>query len=59
MILLCNAILLLDSIIAFEQSTYNINEYDGVVICALVLSQPLSTDAIINIIDIEGSAMSE
>ena len=48
----------LDSI-AFEQSTYNINEDDGVLMCTLVLTQPLSTDIIINIIDIEGSALGE
>ena len=56
LIMYCNSPL--DSI-AFNQSTYSINEDDGVVVCTLVLTQPLSTDAIINIIDFEGSALGE
>ena len=48
----------LDSIV-FDRSTYSINEDDGVVMFTLVLTQPLSTDVIINIIDIEDSAMGE
>ena len=56
LIMYCNSPL--DSI-TFEQSTYSINEDDGVVVCVLVLTQPLSTDVIINIIDIEDSALGE
>ena len=45
--------------IVFDRSTYSINEDDGIVVCRLFLSQPLSTDVIINIIDIEDSALGE
>ena len=56
LIMYCNSPL--DSI-AFSQAAYSVNEDDGVVVCTLVLTQPLSTDAIINIIDFEGSALGE
>ena len=55
---LCNYFPLV-AVITFEQLLYNANEYDGVVVCSLILSQPLPTDTVINIVDIEDTAIGE
>ena len=42
--------------VAFNESVYSVNEYDGVVQPVLVLSDPLSSDITVEVIVIGGSA---
>jgi len=37
--------------VSFEQSSYKVNEYDGIVELVLVLSNPSSTDITVKVID--------
>jgi len=47
----CIIYLLIVATVSFEQSAYRVNEYDGSVELALVLSNPSSTDITVKVID--------
>ena len=49
----------IDIILRFNQSVYNIDESDGPIQCALVLSNPSSYDIVIQVKDNEISATGE
>ena len=43
----------LDAAVGFEQFFYTVSELEGVLVCALILTKPLVTDVVINIVDYE------
>ena len=45
------------AIVSFEQQTYNVNESNEKVQVVLVLSNPSSTDIIIEVVNTDGSAI--
>ena len=43
----------------FDQSTYSVDEDDGVINCTLTLSAPLTAEVNITVVDVQDSATGE